>query len=248
MNQTIAASGHRKPLGSYDQRPLVDLVTPVLKRRKRLPLKEGDRFGRLTVTGFHVVIMKNGDKLTKAVVKCECGTPEKSVFISNLVRGTTLSCGCLASEKTSKRSKIHGMVGTPLYKRWKSMKDRCAGHCEAAKRLYHGRGIKVCRRWYSFKNFLEDMGHPPSPSHQIDRINNDGDYCPENCRWATPLENSNNTRKNRNITFKGRTQSISMWAREKGWVPKVILNRLNRGWSVERTLTTEPLFTRSKRR
>jgi hypothetical protein len=83
-----------------------------------------------------------------------------------------------------------------------------------------GRGITVCERWNSFENFLADMGGKPSPEHEIDRIDNDGPYCKENCRWATKIEQANNKRDNRPLTLRDRTQTIAQWAREYSIDPK----------------------------
>ncbi len=200
-------------------------------------IEVGSRFGLLVVTG-HRKVWSGGRNHPKIMVKCDCGSPERAVLKSNLLWAK--SCGCLARKQTADRSRTHGMVGTLLYRRWKSMNDRCKGYMPDQKRVYSDRGITVCDRWKKFQNFLDDMGHPPTPSHQIDRIDNHGGYSPENCRWATPIENSNNTRKNVVLTFRGKTQTVAMWARDKGWIPKVIHNRLRRGWTLEATLTQEP--------
>lgn len=104
--------------------------------------------------------------------------------------------------------------------------------------------MKVCERWQKFENFLADMGERPSPQHSIDRIDNDGDYCPENCRWATHSEQANNRSSNRILTFNGVAQNVASWALALGIPDTALRCRLHAGWSVERTLTT-PLLKRA---
>ena len=100
-----------------------------------------------------------------------------------------------------KKRELHGMSHTPEYNSWDSMRKRCKNPKQKSYAYYGGRGISVCRRWdESFMSFYEDMGPKPTPKHQIGRIDNDGNYCPENCRWETPLENSLNKRTPKNNT------------------------------------------------
>jgi hypothetical protein len=118
------------------------------------------------------------------------------------------------------------------YAIWKSMRTRCCNKNCAAYKHYGGRGIKICQRWMdSFENFLNDMGERPSMEHTLDRIDNNGDYCVENCRWATQLEQKNNTRKNAFLSFNGKTQTIAYWARELNLSPATISGRYQRGLS-----------------
>lgn len=125
------------------------------------------------------------------------------------------------------------------------MKTRCYNVKQKCWKHYGGRGIFVCDRWLaSFKAFIEDMGHSPTGS-SIDRINNDGPYSPENCRWATYSEQAFNRRPVSPITFRGKTKSQKQWAKDRGLSPYVIHNRLRAGWSINRILTTP---TRPKRR
>ena len=131
----------------------------------------------------------------------------------------------------------HGLGGTRLYHIWANMHSRCYNPTSASFIHYGGRGIQVCNRWNNVVNFLEDMGHPPQ-GMSIDRINNDGNYTPENCRWATQEEQNSNTSRNRYVTWRGREQTIKAWAMELDLNPKSISERLNRGWTVERALTT----------
>ncbi len=121
------------------------------------------------------------------------------------------------------------------------MIKRCTKHKNKDYHNYGGRKITVCNRWKNFLNFLEDMGESPSDC-QIDRINNDQGYYPKNCRWATRKQQARNTRKNRLVTYKGVTKCVASWAEEIGIPPHRIYQRLDYGWSIERTLTTPVRF------
>ena len=116
------------------------------------------------------------------------------------------------------------------------MKARCLNTNAPNYTSYGGRGITICERWMSFVNFLADMGERP-PGTSLDRIDNDRDYCPDNCRWATPRQQSRNTRIARLITFNGETMRVVEWAERLGLNEYIIRSRLKYGWSVERALT-----------
>lgn len=130
--------------------------------------------------------------------------------------------------KSAKRNVAYGS--------WRHMVARCRNSNDISWPLYGGRGIQVCERWLTFSNFLADMGERP-PKHTIDRIDNDGDYEPGNCRWATDTEQANNKSSSTLLTFQGKTQSLALWGREVGIPATAITRRLSLGWSVERTLT-----------
>lgn len=120
---------------------------------------------------------------------------------------------------------------------WEQMIQRCSDRNIPAWKNYGGRGITVCARWRSFKNFLADMG-PRPVGRSLDRIDNNGNYEPGNCRWATQKEQTRNCRTNRLLTFQGRTLPMSQWTEIMGFKPNLIWQRLGRGWSVEKSLTT----------
>lgn len=172
---------------------------------------------------------------------CVCG----NIFItrdSRLHSGRCKSCGCMKGKLTAEKVSIHGQYLHPLYSTWSGMHSRCNNKNQKSYEGYGGRGINICERWYDVNNFIEDMGQKPSKQHKLERIDNDADYCPENCRWATNIEQANNTRKNRFLEYKGQTKSITEWARIVGIDSRTISYRILHGWSVEDALETKPKF------
>lgn len=160
---------------------------------------------------------KNGRTLWKCI--CDCGK-ESVTGYSNLMTGNTKSCGCMEKANLEyfqrhsyrRKSANFDFSGTlnkhPLYGLWSSMLTRCYNKNSKHYNIYGGRGIKVCDRWLpenlGFEHFVSDMGERPSNMHTLDRINNDGDYCPENCRWATITQQSNNKRKSIIVYYFGK--------------------------------------------
>jgi hypothetical protein len=124
---------------------------------------------------------------------------------------------------------------------WRGIINRCTDHRRPGYKNYGGRGISICERWMTFENFLEDMGKRPSVKHSVDRRDNDGWYCPENCYWATRAQQSRNTRRTRFLEFNGKRQCMTDWAHELGVNPALLATRLNLlKWPVEKALTTGP--------
>lgn len=151
----------------------------------------GQRFGRL-------VVLKESHKDRHHGyhwhVRCDCGTI-KTTTGTGLKAGKINSCGCLFREKLFSRITKHGGTHTPEHRTWEAMKWRCLNPRNAAYKHYGGRGITICKRWHKFENFLEDMGKKPSAKHSLDRIDNNGNYEPGNCRWVTQAVQTRNTRR-----------------------------------------------------
>jgi hypothetical protein len=156
---------------------------------------------------------------------CECGNICFGT-VNSFLAGKKLSCGCLQKDRTSKSLTTHGMKGTKIYQSWQGMKARCYNKNHKSYSRYGGRGITVCCRWRcSFDNFYMDMGHPLRGA-TLDRIDNDGPYSKENCRWATILDQANNRENTRIYTWAGETLSIRQWERKLGFKPGVLWRRL----------------------
>lgn len=156
----------------------------------------------------------------------------KAIRPASRFRTSQISHGDCVSGKQSKE-----------YKAWSSLRYRCNTKSCSFFHYYGGRGIKVCKRWDKFENFLADMGRAPTESHSIERINNDGNYEPSNCRWATPKEQQNNNRNNRWLTVNGETKTIHSWQKVMNFGRMTILNRIKLGWSIEKAVLT-PLMKR----
>lgn len=140
--------------------------------------------------------------------------------------------------KLPRKRERHGRKKTTEYTIWISMRQRCLNPRNKAYPLYGGRGIAICARWNNFSNFLQDMGPRPAPGQSLDRIDNDGNYEPGNCRWATSVEQGANTRKARLVTLDGKTQTIRAWEREKGLLSGTVRSREKRGWSLADAIST----------
>ena len=202
------------------------------------PIKDitGQRFGRLTV-------LSRGEKRGKYtgafwICKCDCGTIV-NVSGNSLRRGETKSCGCLRKD-LMKRSQEQKVTGTRLYHIWQGMKRRTMTKTNPRYKDYGGRGITVCPEWRdSFEAFRDwSMANGYQEDLTLDRIDNDGNYDPSNCRWATPKEQGNNTRRNRKIEYNGEVHTLTEWAKIKGMSITTLSARINaRGWTIDRALT-----------
>lgn len=191
----------------------------------------GQRFGKLTV----VSSAKNGnDGHTRWLCRCDCG---RTILAEShrLARGQRRACRHCAHRK----DKPGGEYRAKLLNLWWGMIKRCHDPNDRAFARYGGRNIFVCQRWRdSFDAFVIDMGNRPTPKHQIDRIDNNGPYSPENCHWVTSKQNNRNRRNNRFLTWRGRTQCVSAWAEEFHVHASALFSRLRTGWTPERLLST----------
>ena len=193
----------------------------------------GQRFGRLTVLG------KSNTRIYGRQLAwdcyCDCGAI-KPLQTSVLKSGGTRSCGCLRRECKPPDLTTHGMSHYSGIKTWQGMLSRCNKPTDKDYARYGGRGIKICDRWLDPRNFADDMGDKPAGC-SLDRIDPNGDYCPENCKWATSAEQGANKRNNRKITHDGQTLHLSEWCRRLGVKPSTVLNRLNSGMDPSNALT-----------
>lgn len=168
--------------------------------------------------------------------RCDCGN-ERIVGAQALKRGTSKSCGCHKNDY----NRVHGGKGTRLYEIWRHMRYRCENPKNQAYEKYGARGITVCEEWHDFAEFRRwALANGYEDSLSIDRIDNDKGYRPDNCRWATSKTQMNNRRTCNVLEFGGEKLSISQWAEKVGIPRSTLLNRIKRGWSIERTLT-EPV-------
>lgn len=195
----------------------------------------GKRFGRLVVLQFDHAVQYRKYYLCK----CDCGNT-KVVLKGNLLAGYTLSCGCLQRERTLAAVLLPNDEAR-LHRIFTGMKYRCYNKRHNRYARYGGRGIKICDQWLedpdSFVKWSLKNGYAPGLS--IDRINNDGDYSPENCRWVNKHEQGLNTSKNVIISYNGESMTLKEWARKLGIKNTTLHNRIHYlGWSIDKAFTT----------
>lgn len=187
--------------------------------------KTGLRYGMLTILERdYKAEKKSGGKGVRWKARCDCGSV-KTYLSANIISNNNINCGCVRNAKTIERNTSHGKTNTREYRIWSAIKRRCYNAKHPTYLNYGGRGIGMCKRWKeSFKAFLEDMG--PSNGLTIDRRDNDKDYSPENCRWATRAEQGKNKRNNLKINYKGKILGTSELAAELETTPNVVRARL----------------------
>ncbi len=195
----------------------------------------GQKYGRLTVLKR---APNDSHGTAQWLCRCDCGNL-KTVRGVNLRSGNTKSCGCLNKELASKRMTTHGMCDSRLHNIWGNMKERCQNPNVLAFKNYGDRGITVCDEWQIFEPFYEwAMSHGYREGLQIDRIDNDKGYSPDNCRWVTSKQNTNNCRSNKVIEYRGEIHTLSEWSEILKINYKTLCGRLYSGWSIERAFTT----------
>ena len=216
----------------------------------------GDKYGRLEVLKF--VYSKNYRNYW--LCKCDCGN-EKIVSGHNLRCGVTKSCGCLQQEQRKingkkvanytreiKHTTTHGQSKTRLYNIWAGMKARCYNPNDINYKDYGARGIKICEEWFNSFSVFRDwaIANGYADNLTIDRIDVNGNYCPENCRWATLKEQAKNKRTTRLITYDNKTMCVNEWEKFLNFPIHLIAKRLKRGWSIEEALTI-PVLNKGKK-
>ncbi len=209
------------------------------------PIMPGDKFGRWTaLEKTQRRLFPAGKSHAYRLCRCACGNNE---FVNecNLLRGKTKSCGCLSSEATSRKNFKHGYAKRGdqdrVYRIWCGMIARCTNPKNHHYKHYGNRNITVCERWLKFENFLVDMGEPP-PKRSLNRLNNDGGYCKENCAWSTDIEQARNKQNTIRLAWNGLSLTIPEWAERIGIPHRTLDGRYHRGWSTKRMLLT-PLDT-----
>lgn len=215
------------------------------------------KFGRWTVIKFDCVKRIKDRNVYFWICECSCDDKTKKSIRENNLGKSSSSCGCLkremlqervlseeAIENIRKSATKHGMHGTRTYNCWRAMLDRCSKPKRDHYDRYGGCGITVCDRWKeAFENFFEDIGECPK-KYELDRIDNNGHYTPENCQWISHQEQTNNRSTSHFLDYESKRLTVAQWDRETGISQSSISNRLKKGWSIEKTLT-QPVRTRS---
>lgn len=195
----------------------------------------GKKFNRIKILSFSHMNKKHQSFWN---CLCDCGK-EFITRGSHIKENHIMSCGCLRSELylVNLRHETHKLSKNPIYNSWISMIRRCTDPKNKKHKYYMARGIKVCDRWLDIKCFYEDMGDRPKGT-SLDRIDTNGNYCKENCRWATSTQQNNNRNINVRINYNGKNQTLSEWSRELGINKSTLEGRIFvRKWSIEKAFT-----------
>lgn len=195
----------------------------------------GKRFGRL------VVLEEAGRKNRQVTWKCVCDCGKTVSVRGSDLRGGQKSCGCISREIARNSHKTHDKSKTRIYRVWHGIKCRCCNPNDKYYSRYGGAGISVCEAWReSFENFYAwSIANGYSDELSIDRIDNSKGYSPDNCRWATPQQQTENRQCTQKITFNGKTQTLMQWANETGISYTTLWWRIKQGWEPEKALTQE---------
>lgn len=210
----------------------------------------GKRFGRLVAIEYAGKLGKDSSHFWRCI--CDCGK-EVVVKKASLMKGFTRSCGCLRSDVAREKAIARAGKGAKkenkrLYTIWNSMKARCLNPNRKESKYYLLKGIRICEEWandfLAFRDWALKNGYDETLT--LDRIDNDGDYKPENCRWTTWTSQNNNTSKNKFISIDGETLTVAEWTRKMNFSRGLISSRLKRGWTEERAVKTLPRKTAMK--
>lgn len=211
-----------------------------MKKRENIA---GQRFNRLVaLSPAEDRILKNGRHLTMWNCRCDCGNTI-TVRTSDLKSGAMVSCGCYRAENTGRVHTTHG--GTKngktehLYSVWAGMHSRCNCEKNTAYKYYGRKGVTVCDEWNKYETFKEwALSNGYKQGLTIDRIDVNGNYCPDNCRWVTYIEQANNKTDSRMVHAFGETRTVAEWAKRNGLKYATLLGRLNNGWDAEKAIST----------
>lgn len=206
---------------------------------------KGQKFENLKLIeeDFTEKIEKGFQKYRMALVECFCGNTFVT-RISGLKNGRVLSCGCKRKNKLLARITKHSMFKSSEYSSWESMKSRCLNPKNKFYKNYGGRGIEVCNRWISFENFIEDMGKKPDKSYSIDRIDVNGNYCLENCKWSSRYEQDRNRTTSVKFEINGVVKNIIDIAREYNLNQQTIRARVKKGMTIEEAVSKPYKYTK----
>lgn len=207
----------------------------------------GQKFGMLTALSR----VPGGARRVRWLCQCECGK-HHSVLHANLRSGCCYSCGCTRKKREHRKGykRLGNITEISGYSSWGQMIDRCHNPNSPSYKDYGARGIKVCPEWRAkFLEFIESVGDRPSQAHSIERIDNDGNYEPGNCRWATRIEQANNTRRSHIISYRGQIMTLPQAARAAGnkVTSQAARARIKIGWSIERAVETDYGFSETSR-
>ena len=213
------------------------MAKSIIARPHRVKDITGQKFNQLTVVGFVGRKYPGNNNLYWACV-CDCGNTAE-VNRNNLMTGAVKRCKDCGRHNTTKARTKHSKSYTKEHHTWRHILDRCHNPNNQSYRLYGGRGITVFDGWRkSFEAFYSHVGDAPSPKHSLDRIDNNKGYYPGNVRWATAKQQCRNNRRNRILTLDGESKCLVEWSEKIGISVGTLYQRLKRGWSEEKTLTT----------
>lgn len=203
-------------------------------------IKPGQKYGRLTILSTHCKI---GTYRYYALCNCDCGTKNVLARIDHIRSRNNVGCGCTQREAATK----HGQWGHPLFHIWQKMIYRCQNPQDKRYKYYGGRGITICDKWKGVTQFIADMESTYKKGLQIERIDNDKGYSPENCRWATQTEQARNKSSNVKLSHNNKTLCLGEWSQITGISYGTLWERFKiLGWPAEKTLTTPPLSSKER--